>query len=97
MPLILLYFFLFINAFSALGQEKGVLRGKMTGASGEKVEFASIVVIGQSLGTTTDSSGNYFLALPEGSYKIKFSCIGSKNIFLPFIISLIFNKKYANY
>ena len=76
MPLILLYFFLFINAFSALGQEKGVLRGKMTGASGEKVEFASIVVIGQSLGTTTDSSGNYFLALPEGYYKIKFSCIG---------------------
>lgn len=52
--------------------------GKVTDEYGEPLPFATVQVIGSTVGTSTDTEGNYFLNMPQGATQIKTSYIGFK-------------------
>lgn len=55
---------------------KGILKGKVTDASGTPLPGASILVSGTPLGTKSDADGHYTLNLDEGTYTIVASYVG---------------------
>jgi Family of unknown function (DUF5686)/CarboxypepD_reg-like domain len=52
------------------------LTGKVIGADGEPLAFASIYVENTALGTTANAAGDFRLELPNGTYKIVFQYVG---------------------
>lgn len=53
------------------------VRGRVTDAEkGEALPGVSVVIKGSSRGTTTDASGNYQLAVPDGAATLVFSFVG---------------------
>ncbi len=56
----------------------GKISGKVTdAATGEPLPSVNIVVVGTTMGTSTDVNGNYVLLnIPAGKYTLKFSMIG---------------------
>lgn len=71
-----LWLFLVIVTISVplIGQ-KGTINGKITEGD-EPLIGATIVVVGTSIGTTTDIDGSYSLSLEAGTYRIEASYIG---------------------
>ncbi len=56
------------------------IRGKVTGAENEPLEFVSIRVAGTAIGATTDLDGNYSFTAPEAdTVRVIFVCIGYHN------------------
>ncbi len=62
--------------WSAIATAQGILKGTITSESGEPLSNASIIVGGNKGGTSTDTSGNYRLSLPAGTYKIFVTSVG---------------------
>lgn len=52
-----------INLFA---QETSTIKGKITDREGNRVGYVSIGIIGQGIGTVSDSSGNFILRVPAG-------------------------------
>lgn len=53
------------------------IQGNVTGANGDKLQFATVAIEGYSWGTTTDENGAYTLYnIRQGSYKLKVSMVG---------------------
>ena len=77
------FFFIIINlvtlsAFSQTASIKGKITNKV---SNDAVPFANVVVIGTSIGTTSDLDGNFiFTGLNPGYIKLQVSFIGYKTI-----------------
>jgi len=69
---------LILFTFQAFSQNY-TLRGKIT-ANNRALEGASVVALGEKVGTQTDSQGNYSISLKEGSYIILFSYGNSKTM-----------------
>lgn len=78
--LIVTRIFPIIMAFAikpAIGQN-GSISGKIV-SEGRPVEYANLILIGTSLGASSDSSGNFRIKkIPQGNYKIQISGIGFK-------------------
>jgi hypothetical protein len=55
------------------------ISGKVTDKTGEPLIGASILVVGTTIGTTTDYNGNYKIQIPQGSSQIKINYIGMKS------------------
>lgn len=77
LPIIL---FIFYITHTSVAQEKYLtISGKITNReNGEPVAYASISVSGKSIGTSSNTEGNFIFKIPE-SYKngsLKISCIG---------------------
>ena len=71
-------FFIFIFGLGSLsGQNKGSIGGKITDKSNnEELISASVLIVGTSMGATSDLDGTYTLrALKPGKYSLKFSYI----------------------
>jgi Ca-activated chloride channel family protein len=64
---------LVLLAFAVPGKK---LSGKITDENGKPLVGALISIIGSKTAVTTDSSGNYVLALPEGEIKLVITYIG---------------------
>lgn len=58
------------------GQQKKIIRGKVTDESGAALPGVSIVVAGTQVGIATRTDGTYELELPEGAEKLTISFIG---------------------
>lgn len=72
----LLIFFLFLGVTSLLSQSfslQGYIRDSETN---EPLPFASILVLENNKGASTNAEGNYTLSLPSGAYTLKISYIG---------------------
>jgi len=66
-----------VSASSAAGEDRVRLSGVVRDAStGDTVSAANVRVLGTTLGTVTNRSGNYILALLPGSYRMVFSSLG---------------------
>ena len=63
-------------------QNKGVVTGILTDKEmkNEPLPFANAVIKGTSIGTTTDETGKYTLAIAPGSYVIQFSFLGYESV-----------------
>ena len=74
---LLLLSFILLSAFA---QAQVIINGKVTGKGNAAVANASVVVKGTATGTTTDTDGNYSLAvnLKPGKYTLEFSGVGFK-------------------
>ncbi|OQP57396.1 TonB-dependent receptor [Niastella populi] len=62
--------------WSAIATAQGILKGTITSESGEPLSNASIIVGGNKGGTSTDTTGNYRLSLPAGTYRILVTSVG---------------------
>ena len=79
--LFLLFFPQLVNA------QNGTLSGKIL-SEGNPVSYANIGFIGTSIGTSSDSLGNYQIKnIPFGNYKLKLTCIGYSTIEKPISLS----------
>lgn len=75
MKIDLLIVFLFTTCIS-YGQQTGSLSGRVS-SEGKPVEFANVLVMGTTQGTTTDSEGKYQIEkVPSGKITVQFSGIG---------------------
>lgn len=70
----LAFFFLCFSAGLALAQR--TITGRVTDDSGEPMIGATIVVKGASIGTTTNTNGNYSITVSEGKDVLVFSYTG---------------------
>jgi iron complex outermembrane receptor protein len=61
---------------SATATAQGVLKGIVKSESGEPLSNASIIVSGNKGGTSTDTTGEYRLSLPAGTYKVFVTSVG---------------------
>ncbi len=70
-------------AFAALAQN-GIIKGSVNDAlSNEPISFANVLLVGTSLGATTDDNGNYEInGLEPGLYNVKVSFVGYKDNFV---------------
>src|SRR5690625_4001669 len=69
-------FFVLLLSSSAIAQQKEV-SGTVTDAfTDETLIGVNIVVPGTTIGTTTDMSGNYSIALPDTVTQLQFSYVG---------------------
>ncbi len=62
--------------------QTGIIKGLATdGLTNEPIIFANIILVGTSVGTTTDEVGNYeFLGLEPGVYDVQISYIGYETL-----------------
>lgn len=65
------------------GAELGAVKGKVIDEYGDPIPFASIQVVGSTIGTTSDFDGNFNLTLPKGSKQLRVSLVGFKNVVQP--------------
>lgn len=73
--LFITFFFLLFFALNALSQSMAV-SGKVSDRNGEAIPGATIVVKGTSLGTISDTNGNFSINIPSGSKVLVVSFIG---------------------
>ncbi|MGM0582264.1 MAG: mucoidy inhibitor MuiA family protein [Bacteroidota bacterium] len=67
------------NNLSKLRISNSAVKGKVTDAeTGEALPGVNVIAKGTSIGTTTDSQGNYSITMPKGVNQLKFSYIGMK-------------------
>ncbi|TNF25967.1 MAG: carboxypeptidase-like regulatory domain-containing protein, partial [Bacteroidetes bacterium] len=74
-------------ALSALRTLAGSVDGKVTDEDGEPVPFVSVYIEGTTLGTTTNSEGNYHLELKDGYHTVVFRYVGYKTEVRPLTVS----------
>lgn len=67
---------------TALQQQK-VIRGKVTGESGEPVPGASVVVKGTTVGTITDPDGKFSFSAPANAQTLEISFVGMTSQLIP--------------
>ena len=68
---------LLLGAASASAQSTGKIAGRIVDASGEPMIGATVLVVGTSLGASTDADGYYFiLQVPPGEVTLRASFIG---------------------
>lgn len=71
-----------VFAYSAFAQESGTISGIITekGANGLPISSVNVALINTKLSTTTDLEGKYILTAPVGTYIIRFSLAGYKDV-----------------
>ena len=74
-PFFWLFAFLFVFSQQAYAQQARI-QGRITDAAGQPVSDAAVSVRGTSLGTNTDASGDYSLALPSGTHYLGVRLLG---------------------
>jgi outer membrane receptor for ferrienterochelin and colicins len=75
MKIRLLLVFLFVNSI-AFGQQTGAVFGSVS-SEGKPLEFITVLIVGTTQGTTTDSEGKYRIEnIPTGKIILQFSGIG---------------------
>lgn len=57
-------------------QATKTVKGTVNDSSGEPLAGVSVSVVGTTVGTMTDTDGNYTIIIPEGRTQLKFSYIG---------------------
>ncbi|GAB1463245.1 carboxypeptidase regulatory-like domain-containing protein [Pedobacter sp.] len=73
----LLIAFLLLPFLQVNAQQTGLLAGTVIDANTSKVlQGVTITVLDLSLTTTSDSTGNFKIALPVGTYKVSASYVG---------------------
>lgn len=73
--------FLFLYTAQALGQEKGIITGKVTSADGQVLEFVNVGIIGLSIGDVTDANGQFTIKYaPFGELTVVASMIGFESM-----------------
>lgn len=75
----------FCISISALGQQ-GISGIVFDSEFDEPLPFANIIVKNQSIGTTTDFDGKYFLELNEGKYEVLYSFVGYETLSITEIV-----------
>ncbi len=77
----LLIFLLMSGSVWAQGQR--VIRGKVTNENREPLQGASVVLKGNTSGTSTDASGNYEISVPERGGTLVVTYVGLNTLELP--------------
>ena len=77
-----------VSGIEAFGQSSGKIAGNVEDArTGEAVVGVNVVVVGTTLGAATDLEGAYFiLAVPPGTYDLRASMIGYREVVMRGVI-----------
>ena len=81
----ILFLFITIGAvFQLAAQGRVKLTGRVYDSDNQPIELATVRVAGTTMGTMTDSLGNYFIGnLSPGMYRIQVSSVGYKTYVSP--------------
>ncbi len=85
------FFFCFQLLSGLVSGQGGQISGKVTGADGLPLPGVSIVVKGTTVGTVTDSDGNFSMALPASAQTLVFSFVGMHIQEVPIGSRVLFN------
>ena len=82
--LLLLLSLVYVPLFSQT-KEKGVIKGRVFNSkNNQAVEFATVQIVGTTIGSTTDMEGNYiFTGIKPGVLSLKVSSVGFKTYVSP--------------
>ena len=70
---------LFQTTFAQKTKTDANIIGHVIDQNGQHIPFATVSLVGTTIGTTTDGTGHYQLVnLPEGDFTIKAQCLGCK-------------------
>lgn len=87
-PLFILAFFLTLGSFA---QQTVRVSGKVSGTDGSSLPGVSIIVKGTTVGTVTDTDGQFSLQIPQNAQTLVFSFVGMKPMEVPVAGKLVFN------
>lgn len=73
--------------FCTIGAWAASVDGKVTDESGAPVPFVTVYIEGTTIGTTTNSEGNYHLDLKDGYHTIVFRYVGYKTEIRPVTVN----------
>ncbi|RYZ49509.1 MAG: carboxypeptidase-like regulatory domain-containing protein [Sphingobacteriales bacterium] len=80
-------FFLFLLILIPFAGQCGSISGKISDQKGETLPFATVFVVGTTVGTSANAAGEYMLQLAPGTYKIACQFIGYKQQVYTAVIS----------
>lgn len=81
--LVVLFLIFLLMSGSVWAQGQRVIRGKVTNENREPLQGASVVIKGNTLGTSTDASGNYEISIPEKGATLVVTYVGLNSLELP--------------
>lgn len=85
---IFIFFFTALLLINLSGQQRTSISGKVTdGTSNEVLIGANVLVVGTTIGASTDLDGNYQIkGLPKGNYQLRFSYISYQSIVISDVV-----------
>jgi hypothetical protein len=66
-------------SFAVLFAQEKSVTGRVTDENSEALPGVNVIVKGTTIGTTTDSDGNFKISVPNGKTILQFSFIGFEN------------------
>jgi len=82
---VILPFILFI--LTSYLTEAQILKGKITGKSGDPIQYATVYIQELRQGTTANTKGDYEIKLPAGKYLVTYQSLGFSPVFVNITIS----------
>jgi hypothetical protein len=79
-PIAAISMVLALGAGSAVPSPEGAIEGRVTCPAGHPLPFATVVVLGTKLGSSTGRDGTFQIHAPIGSYTIQASYIGYQSL-----------------
>jgi len=74
-----LFFLLILLPITNLHSQ--ILKGKITGQSGEPIQYSTVYIQERKQGTTANAKGDYEIKLPAGKYTVIYQSLGYEPIF----------------
>ncbi len=81
---VLIFAISLVTTFSSYAQ---ILKGKITGESGEAIQYATVYIQELRQGTTANTKGDYEIKLPAGKYLVTYQSLGFSPVFYNITIS----------
>lgn len=69
--------------------QAAIIRGRVTNEKGEALPFATLLIKGTTVGTTTNADGQYHLELPEGAYTVVCQFMGYRKEEKPVMLTAV--------
>ncbi len=82
--ILLIIIFQLFTSYITLAQ---VLKGNISGPSGEPIQYATVYISELKQGTTANTKGDYEIHLPAGKYMVTYQSMGYEAVYVDIIIS----------
>src|SRR5665647_3646064 len=64
-----------------------ILRGRITTQSGDPIQYATVYIEELRQGTTSNTTGNYEIRLPDGKYTVIYQSLGYQPVYMNIVLS----------
>src|SRR5664279_426603 len=64
-----------------------ILMGRITTQSGDPIQYATVYIEELRQGTTSNTTGNYEIRLPDGKYTVIYQSLGYQPVYMNIVLS----------